>query len=679
MKMVEGRNLYSKLWNGLLWLHLGVLPQICFAIEAGAPLSEDDYLQEIPIVLSASRLQQPLTDSPVAVTIIDHEMIKASGAREIADLFRLVPGFQVAWERGSRAVVTNHGMSDAFSRRMQILVDGRAAYQTTLGGASWSDLPILLDDIERIEVIRGPNAVSYGSNAFMGTINIITNQASASEGVFTRATMGTDNIADAVIRVSQSDGGLDYRLSMGYQQDDGLSMDPNNPNDTFDYKRIPVAALNMDYQATTKDSFSFRSGYSGADRGDRFSNFTYQRDVTRYFAQISWQHTPAADEELILQFFNNYVEMDDAVDITAPITSTLDRSYSGERYDMELQHILKPSVSTRLVWGAGVRRDSVYAPFHFQQTGDRETDSERVFANLEVQINNATLANIGAMIEHFNPYGTNISPRAAVSYHLSEQHVVRATISQAYRAPLAFEQYTEVGFYLGDYVVNYDFFAQSGLNFAPGTQDALEPEEITSFELGYNGRYLDQMITLDLRVYRDKLKDIITPFPILPVGYVPGTPVTSYGVRFGNLDTATINGFEAQIAHTPNRWSRVNVTYAYIDIGSSDATTIYSDIYAYSQSTPRHSISILASRQWQAGFSNSLIYTWVDDMRWLGIGDYISSHDRLDLRMAAPLKMNGTQGEVALVIQNILDDYAEFRNENIFETRAFVTASLEFL
>jgi iron complex outermembrane receptor protein len=153
------------------------------AVKADKTLSglptEDVYFTDIPVVLSVTRLAQPKSDAPAAITVIDRSTIEASGIREIPELMRLVPGFQVGHDYGDvlapeQTPVTYLGYSDQFSRKMQVLVDGRSVYDPMYGGVRWSELGLLLDDIDRIEVIRGPNAASYGSNAFLGVINIIT-------------------------------------------------------------------------------------------------------------------------------------------------------------------------------------------------------------------------------------------------------------------------------------------------------------------------------------------------------------------------------------------------------------------------------------------------------------------------------------------------------------------------
>src|SRR5664279_1746538 len=113
--------------------------------------SEQAYLQDLPVVLSASRLSQPLSEAPNAVTVIDRQMIVASGFRTIADLFRLVPGMYVGNSGANTQIVSLNGITDQYSRRMQVLVDGRSIYLPPMGGVNWQDIPLLINDIERIE------------------------------------------------------------------------------------------------------------------------------------------------------------------------------------------------------------------------------------------------------------------------------------------------------------------------------------------------------------------------------------------------------------------------------------------------------------------------------------------------------------------------------------------------
>jgi iron complex outermembrane receptor protein len=144
--------------------------------------TEDDYIGDVPRVLTVSRLSQSLVDAPAAVTVIDRETIRASGIVDIPEIFRLVPGFYVGTNAGfvqnTNHVVSYHGMTTAYSGAMQVLINGRSVYSPLYGGVQWSELPLAIADIERIEITRGPNAASYGANSFFGVINIITQNPS---------------------------------------------------------------------------------------------------------------------------------------------------------------------------------------------------------------------------------------------------------------------------------------------------------------------------------------------------------------------------------------------------------------------------------------------------------------------------------------------------------------------
>ncbi|MFZ1243890.1 MAG: TonB-dependent receptor plug domain-containing protein, partial [Azonexus sp.] len=163
---------------------------------------EDAYFSELPIVASVSRLPQRLADAPVAVTVVDREMIKASGARDINDIFRLVPGFQTYPNNTEAARATYHGLGDGdYSSRVQVLIDGRSMLSPLFGsGVNWATLPVALEDIERIEVVRGTNAVSYGSNAFLGVINIITVDPALVRGTSVSTSYGNQNVRDYTLR-----------------------------------------------------------------------------------------------------------------------------------------------------------------------------------------------------------------------------------------------------------------------------------------------------------------------------------------------------------------------------------------------------------------------------------------------------------------------------------------------
>ena len=193
--------------------------------------SEQEYFQEFPVVLSASRLSQPLSEAPNAMTVIDRKMIVASGFRTIPDLFKLVPGMYVSYYKGSQAFVSYHGSTDQYARRMQVMIDGRSVYLPPVSTVDWANLPVTVDDIERIEVIRGPAAASHGANSTQGVISIVTRDAGGMEGKSVSVTRGSKGINDVSARFGKRGEALDYRMTLAYSADNGydnLATPPNN-------------------------------------------------------------------------------------------------------------------------------------------------------------------------------------------------------------------------------------------------------------------------------------------------------------------------------------------------------------------------------------------------------------------------------------------------------------------
>ena len=203
------------------------IPTIVWAgVEPVADATGDGF-GELPVVLTASRLRQSVNQAPSSVTVIDREMIEKSGARHIADLMRFVPGAIVGYEDGNRPVVTLRGMAGVFVPGLQVLIDGVSVYSPIWGGMQWEELPIALSDIDRIEVIRGPNAALFGPNSFLGVINIITREPAADSGTRLEGNAGARGIADGTVRYASSDGAWRYRMTLGQRASNGFGARPD--------------------------------------------------------------------------------------------------------------------------------------------------------------------------------------------------------------------------------------------------------------------------------------------------------------------------------------------------------------------------------------------------------------------------------------------------------------------
>lgn len=612
--------------------------------------SEQDYLQDFPVVLSASRLLQPLSEAPNAMTVIDRETIKASGLRSIPDLFKLVPGMYVSYYNGNQPIVSYHGTTEQRARRMQVLVDGRSVYLSPEGGVEWEDIPLQLEDIERIEVIRGPAAASYGGNSTQGVISITTSDAATPQKVKVRALSGNKGAREASVFVSGELGdSVDYRLSAGGRQDNGY--DANQFDMQNDSYTTRLFNLRGNYHPNAADSVDVQIGYSNGVRGAGFAppavvNTPHNILATSYFQQIDWKRALGEGDELSARYYHIY---HDAVNRTNTYTNPsfpISDDVTSWRDQLEFQHTLNTSDKNRVVWGASVRVDRADAPSKFVEAQQRLSQTT-LFGHDEWRSCAQCVLNVGAMLENHGYAESYVSPRAAFNYHLNSKHTLRVGLSRAYRDPSMFEE-------KGNY-----HFVISGTNYVILHSDGgLKPESVLARELGYVGNFPEWGASLDARAFHDQVSNIV---------YV------SAGGLIANLIDATHSGLEATLKLRGERGQLLL---------NASHQTITSKTASYQETMPRNSVSALYQMPEIGGWLFSAGY--YQNGTQLAIDrpprDRQLLSRRLDLRLAKTFKaFDAKRGEIAIVAQMPQNgsyiDYAEY---NQFTRRAYMTVGLDY-
>ena len=623
-----------------------------------AAVSEQDYLEDVPIVLSASRLAQPVADAPGAVTVIDRDMIRASGFREIADLLRLVPGFYVGRYSGNEPVVAR-GLVDHYFGRVQVLVDGRSVYTPLFGQVPWSALPLAMEDIERIEVIRGPNAASYGANSFLGVINIITRTAQEDRGTVLSATSGGQGVTDATLRHGGVKDNLTYRVTLGYQRDGGFP-------DRHDDKRIGLLTTRADYRLNMADALQFQAGLTFGNQGQGFPDQSldpsHDQRLTSHFQQLRWQRTYGPDDELSVQFHHAVTTSHEATQtqqstsgVVTVLPTYLELNTDAERYDLELQRTQHLADTVRLAWGLTTRVDRVAAPLYLGSQANFYTHQSSLFANMEWRATPAWVVNVGGMLERHSLTGTDFSPRFALAYHLSPQHSLRVSISKALRSPTLLEDDANFTLYLPVSVGGVTSTAAVPRFLSGG---GLKPERITSREVAYLGQFPRIGLSLDVRIYKDELDDLIDTTTQL------NAPTNTKYYVFHNLHSATLNGVETQARW---QWDRLKIW-----LGHS-YTHVESDYASIVSATPIHVYNLLAAYSLPQAWKVSIGVYHVSDMTPLSDGSTLKAYRRTDVKLAKEFKWAGKPLEIALVGQSVFDSYREFRDDNVFKRQYFTT------
>lgn len=660
------------------------------------PLNEADYWQDVPVVVSVTRMSQSVVNAPQAVTVIDRQMIEASGAREIPELFRLVPGFVVGYHDGHTPGVSYHYTKDRFSRQMQVLIDGRSVYTTAIGGVPWATLPITLDDIERIEVVRGPNSASFGANSFLGVINIITRHPVLDHETSVKTNLGDEGVREVFVRHGGGAGKLDYRVSAGFVEDDGFP-------DRLDYKRTRLASFRADYAVNARDMLTFEAGVAEGPRGveNRTTDLPglspdREKEEFNHFQQIRWQRSLGIGESVAVQFYHIFQSVDE-IFITEPVTLAtiggndwvvepmqVDFSRRTHRYELELEHDVDLTRDLRLAWGGGVRDDQVWGGHNLMPDGDIHNHLRYGFANLEWSASRAWLFNAGAMVEDYSTIGTHVSPRAGVNYRFSPGNSLRLTRSDAIRAPSMFEY---ASLYHYDATSN---FYNNGTLVAPGsdiyeefwvgTRNA-KVEEITSYELGYHALSNEGRLEFDIKVFHDDLRRLIG------LSTVPTNDFNNEHQIFNNRYSFIIRGLELEAKITFFDKSRLYLGYAYIDIEerilafNSDTVTRTQD----AEEAPHETVSLLYMMDIDHRYSAGIGYYYTGRVQgWESAKEenYREAVQRLDVRVARYFDWEGHDLELALAARNVLGDYPEMEllrhqtanpQETMAEASAYVT------
>ena len=661
--------------------------------------SEQDYLRELPVVLSASRLSQPISETPNAMTVIDRDMIVASGARNIADVFKLVPSMYVGYENGHTPIVSYRGITDGYARRMQVLVDGRSIYLPIFGQVDWAELPVDIGDIDRIEVVRGPSAASHGSNSVQGVINILTRQASGVPGVQASVSKGDAGVSDVSARFGGVGENWDYRVTLASRADSGFDPMPSvHTIPLNDNSRTQLINTRINYRPTGSDSLDIQLGYSDSSRqlGDQFPApsstgiFSTLRDqkVSSDFEQLTWLHTFGGDSDLQLNYYHiGRDTKDERYSAPCVICSpALNLIASGSypvfddavihRHDLEIQHTLHTSSTNRVVWGMGTRNDSATAPNNLLYSPTwRE---HRLFAHDEWRITPASLINIGAMAEKNALGQARVSPRISYNHHLTPRDTLRASVSVAYRNPEMVEE-------LGNQSVRLNNVAGKQWTWHNiSAAGGLGPEKSISREIGYVGQLDEAGSSLDVRVYHDQISNIIW------VDLVADPNSTVTPKSFKSDFNAFYSGLEGTLKYKFGPRSNLTVNYSHQVAGATPSrvsptinAALISYANKYSQTVPLNSGSLLFSHDFSGGMQLGAGVYHIDPVRSLDAGTLQPLTRYLDLRVAqrfgAKRSRGSGNGEIALVVQNALSDhYFDYSSQTRHKRRAYLTATLEF-
>ncbi|MBV0934461.1 TonB-dependent receptor plug domain-containing protein [Marinobacterium weihaiense] len=692
---------YLPPWHTLALFTLPLLSPLSLANEQ-LYLSEQAFLTDIPEITSATRLSQRLTDAPASISILSRDVITASGARNIPDLLRLVPGFQSYHVGANTFATTYHGASDNFPRRLEVMVDGRSVYLPLLATVDWTSLGLNLQDIERIEVVRGSNVPTQGSNAFMGSINIITREPASQHGGYVSASAGSLNTRDLQFSHADALGLWNYQLSGGHEQNDGLDRFDDGLNRNY-------LRLSTSYTPTLQDTLWLQAGvdrgHTHAGQAGDVDDRYYRRDHEAHYQYIKYQNLYSDTGTLQLTAYHNYLDLsvrrqsfketqlllDDSLQgmpfydslspeqKTAFVRSFMDLNPlrvdpehgTTHTYDTELQ-LTDRLGRLDLVAGSGYRYETAESDVLLQE-GPVSEERWRLFANAGWDLTPRWRLASGFMYEDSSEGTDAFSYRHALLHHPDPHSSLRLGYSLSERLPSLLERHTNSTIYLpsssGPVVVDYNARANK----------ALDTERMNTLELSYY-RHLETLDGhLDIRIFQEELTSMIDAYFIpLPPGMDMDDPP-----RVGQGDNRFSwqnRGAEIRFRHQPSDSFWYLLNYAYINTRTDTWERGAKKIKTFEDATtPEHTASLLLNWQPRPALNLSLGHYYMDHVDWFE-GDWRDAYHRTDVRAAYNWQLTSrSELEAALTIQNAFGPtYSEFYRYNQFDRRTWLQLTLRY-
>ncbi|MFT5593322.1 MAG: iron complex outermembrane receptor protein [Oceanicoccus sp.] len=679
----------------------------------------------VPVVLTATRLQQHQADVPASVTILDEHFIKQIGAQNIAELLRYVPGMMVGPDNNNNSdTVHYHGGPAAFPKNLQVLINGRSMYRSGLAAVSWYEMPVAIEDIKRIEVVRGPNSASYGSNAFQAVINILTKHPADTYGSSVSLQSGNNGEENIYLKQGGHIGASDYRVSFTQKKSDQYEVDSDSRLSRFvDFEHyhqsgrfgeFETSAVILDAKKGQGDGFAFQINKNETSEqrievGSRwtkdFSN-KHQVQVSAYSTQYRQRQkadvagvyvalldqdlkklyslNPAAanafvaqqdptslsgsaeEDALILAILTRYQPIG-AIDALAPVSGEIHSDLDEYRYDVEVQNTYIFSSDLTLVSGASFRRDEVMSDTYFD--GYLNNDTTRLFASATWQATVNTNLHLGLMAEQESDADLVFAPRAAMNYKLTPSQSLRFVYSESVRSPDLFEQDANWQLTLKNTQSSVPLNGTTYFQTQQGPSN-LDHQYIRSYEVGYYGRFNRFNSELDIRVFEEDLTDVY--YQSLTLAEIE--TIDDISMRFQGVEWQY--SIEA-MAGTQIRWIG-----AYVDAKtniSNDAEGNSRErvlLRVYARNT--HTLSWLQT--WSDATSSSVSYILANEYDDLTVASGRTLLERIDLKVIHNIALPKTNLELSANIQHDLssDPYIWLGNIYEDETRFQLAARFNF-
>lgn len=596
-------------------------------------------------ITTVSKDPQSIQKTPAAAYVITQDDIRRSGATSLPEALRLAPGVEVARIDADHWSVAIRGFAGQFSKSLLVLIDGRSVYTPLFSGVYWDAQNVMLDDVDRIEVIRGPGGTIWGANAVNGVINIITKNAKDTTGV--ESTLGGGNVDQglATLRYGQTtQKGFSYRLySIGALR--GPEFHPDGDN--FDDWRMGQLGFRTDWASGAKDNFTVQGDLYRGRSGEKLLLATYsplaevgeedKADFSGGNLLARWQHKTNEGSDVQIQ---TYFDRTNRQDIEVGETrSTFDVDY--------IQH-QKTYGDQKLTWGLGAR----VSPSNVIQTSPavdflphQQTDSiYSGFVQYELPILQDKLTfTAGTKFEHTNFSGFDYQPSVRLLWTPTPNQSAWAAVTRAVRTPSRQDQDVQFNILVQASPPPPVFFEIVG-------NPNFKPEKLVAYEAGYRTR-AGRRLYVDFAAFFNVYNDLEGYGPIgLALLYNPPPVAVAFVLPYANVIEGRSIGAELTPVWDVTRWWQLRGSYSLLHMQLNDKpgfTDVGNLLSSYLGSSPTHTANVQSLLSLPKHLQFNQTYRYASELPEYGV----HPNSTVDLRLERHI---GEGFDFAAVGQNLL-------------------------
>ncbi len=564
-------------------------------------------------VTTAQRAPEQVRKTSAAIYVITQEDIERSGATTIPEALRLAPGVEIARIDSNKWSIGIRGFGSRLSRDVLVLIDGRTVYTTLLAGTYWEVQNVLLQDVERIEVIRGPGATIWGPNALNGVINIITKSTKDTHGTMVNA--GGGNVDQGVLNTRYGGGNgrtFDYRVyGLGFVRGPEYHSDGNN----YDSWRALQGGGRMNFSRNERDGFTLQGDIYDEGAGETVTAVTYAppyQQIVQGTEHLSggnilgrWEHTQGEGKDFQLQFYYDR-------------TSRHEPNFADDRntFDFDfLDHFRLPA-RQQIAWGFGARastgRNPIIVSGLYFIPGTRTDTLYTGFIQDEIEFVQDRLSlQFGTKLLKTNYTGFQLQPTARLLWTPTEKQTFWAAFTHALRTPSDAERAFYLTGFTGSFVGGLPFFARFNAN------PNFESEQMNGYEFGYRS-LVRKSLYFDFAAffnhYNDLFSEDITGSPFIETNPAPTHVLLP--AEFGNGLRGTTRGIEVAPEWRPFSFWRLAASYSFLqmEIEKRPGSLDFGSAPSVSGSSPRHQVTAQTDFDLRKGLALDLTYRLVSKL-----------------------------------------------------------------